>query len=126
MKSLRILALGIGLVAAGFVLGMMNGCKAANATLPAGAINSFDATSYQSLMVAQATLNTFKAQAPNFPQPPFKTALNQAIADYNVAESAWQVYHAGNGTSAAVTAAMAIVAIDILKINGILGATPTS
>jgi hypothetical protein len=106
------------------VLGFgMMGCKAASTTLPPGALNTFDADSYQSLMVAQAALNSFKAQSVTLSatSPTFKPVLNQAITDYNVAESAWQAYHAGNGTSAAVTAALATITADILKLNGVLG-----
>jgi hypothetical protein len=63
-------------------------------TLPPGALNQFDATSYTSLMGAQAVLNSVKADISKLP-PAAKPALNKAIASYNVAEAAWQAYHAG-------------------------------
>ena len=60
-------------------------------TLPPGALNQFDATSYTSLMGAQAVLNSVKADIDKLP-PAAKPALNKAIASYNVAEAAWQAY----------------------------------
>jgi hypothetical protein len=63
-------------------------------TLPPGALNQFDATSYTALMGAQAVLNSVKADIDKLP-PAAKPALNKAIASYNVAEAAWQAYHAG-------------------------------
>lgn len=110
--------LGLGLLVA------VSGCFKSN-TLPTGAINTFDADSYQTLMTAQATLNSFKAQEPTIvvTVPAFKTVLNQAIADYNVAEGAWQTYHAGGGNSAAVTAALTTLAVDITKLAGLIPAS---
>ena len=63
-------------------------------TLPPGALNQFDLTSYESLMGAQAVINSVKADIAKLP-PEAKPALNKAIASYNLAEAAWQSYHAG-------------------------------
>src|ERR1035441_3247062 len=63
-------------------------------TLPPGALSQFDATSYESLMGAQAVLNSVKADLSKLP-PDAKPALNKAIASYNVAEAAWQAFHDG-------------------------------
>ena len=74
-------------------------------TLPPGALNTFDAQSYVDLMGAQAVLNSVKADYAkgNLPAAA-KPALNTAIASYNVAEAAWQAYHAtGTGDTAKVT-----------------------
>ena len=119
--STKIVAVILGiLLVPGFI-----GCKAANAKLPPGAINSFDAQSYQSLMVAQATLNTLKLDEPTIvvSVPQFKTILNQAIADYNAAEAAWKTYHNTGGNSTAVESALAVLATDILKIQGVIPST---
>src|SRR3974377_2292820 len=62
-------------------------------TLPPGALNQFDATSYTSLMGAQAVLNSVKADVSKLP-PEAKPALNKAIAAYNIADAAWEGYHA--------------------------------
>ncbi len=59
---------------------------------PPGAVNSIDAQFFASLSAAQATLNSLKASEPANPQ--IKTALNQAIEDYNLAEVAYQTFHA--------------------------------
>lgn len=103
-------------------LGWLTGCVHAPNQLPKGAINSFDASSYETLMVAQATLNTLKQEAPAIDAqvPQFKAVLNQAIGDYNAAEQAWQTYHSTGGDSASVTAALAVLATDILKLEGLV------
>jgi len=82
-------------------------------TLPPGALNQFDATSYTSLMGAQAVLNSVKADIDKLP-PSAKPALNKAIASYNVAEAAWQAYHAGKtNDQAALTAAISQATGDV-------------
>lgn len=86
------------------------GCQHKAATLPAGAINSFDATSYDVLVTTQGAINGFKAQLPTLPasqQAIVKPALNQAIGYYNQAEIAWQDFHKGGATtSSALSAAL--------------------
>jgi len=82
-------------------------------TLPPGALNQFDATSYTSLMGAQAVLNSVKADASKLP-PDAKPALNKAIESYNVAEAAWQAYHAGKtGDQATLTQAISQAVTDV-------------
>ena len=82
-------------------------------TLPPGALNQFDATSYTSLMGAQAVLNSVKADIDKLP-PDAKPALNKAIASYNVAEAAWQAYHAGKtNDQAALTTAISQAVGDV-------------
>jgi predicted lipoprotein len=82
-------------------------------TLPPGALNQFDATSYESLMGAQAVLNSVKADLSKLP-PEAKPALNKAIASYNVAEAAWQAFHAGKSNDqAALTAALSQAVADV-------------
>ena len=82
-------------------------------TLPPGALSQFDATSYESLMGAQAVLNSVKADLSKLP-PDAKPALNKAIASYNVAEAAWQAFHAGKSNDqAALTAALSQAVADV-------------
>jgi len=82
-------------------------------TLPPGALSQFDATSYESLMGAQAVLNSVKADLSKLP-PEAKPALNKAIASYNVAEAAWQAFHAGKSNDqAALTAALSQAVADV-------------
>jgi hypothetical protein len=58
-------------------------------TLPPGALNHFDATSYESLMGAQAVLNSVKTDYAGGKLPASaKPALNKAIASYNTAQAA--------------------------------------
>jgi hypothetical protein len=82
-------------------------------TLPPGALSQFDATSYESLMGAQAVLNSVKADLSKLP-PDAKPALNKAIASYNTAEAAWQAFHAGKSNDqAALTAALSQAVPDV-------------
>jgi len=67
-------------------------------------------------MATQAVIQSLKASiAANTSLSILKTPLNQAISDYNVAESAWQVYHATAtaANQAAVTAAITKVQSDV-------------
>ena len=91
-------------------------------TLPPGALSQFDATSYESLMGAQAVLNSVKADISKLP-PEAKPALNKAIASYNTAEAAWQAFHAGKSNdqaalTAALTQAVADVAALLTQVSG--------
>jgi len=91
-------------------------------TLPPGALNQFDATSYTSLMGAQAVLNSVKADIDKLP-PDAKPALNKAIASYNVAEAAWQAYHAGKSDdqatlTKAISQAVGDVATLLTQVSG--------
>ena len=75
--------------------------KTSTTTLPAGAINQFDATSYRVLSDAQAAINSVKsdiAAGKITPSQTEKTVLNQIIADYNKANDLYQAYHAGATT----------------------------
>jgi hypothetical protein len=101
-----------------WVMLIMWGCANSTkpVTLPPGALNQFDATSYESLMGAQAVLNSVKADLGKLP-PAAKPALNKAIASYNVAEAAWQAYHAGkSGDQAALTAAITQATADVVAL----------
>ena len=95
---------------------ILSGCPADTnkpQTLPPGALNQFDATSYESLMGAQAVLNSVKADLSKLP-PAAKPALNKAIASYNTAEAAWQAYHAGKSNDqAALTTALSQAVADV-------------
>jgi len=98
------------------------GCKPATSTTPPtalvpGALNSFDQSSYMALMAAQASLNSLNASYKANPTAlaSIKTVLDQAAADYNVAELAWQAYHAAATTANqnAVTSALTKVQTDL-------------
>lgn len=85
-------------------------------TLPPGAHNQFGATSYESLMGAQAVLNSVKADLGKLP-PAAKPALNKAIASYNTAEAVWQAYHSGKSNDqAALTAALSQAVADVASL----------
>lgn len=80
-------------------------CHTKITTVP-GQLNTFDAYAFRVLMDAQAAIQDFKfsiekAQLPDTPQT--KNALNQAINDYNLAEAAYQAWHASGGTGSTST-----------------------
>ena len=85
------------------------GCKKTATVNPAalepGAYNQVDQDLYRGLMTAQAALNSLKATIAQTPQ--LKTAINQAITDYNAAEAAWQVYHVALATNSQTSPAVA-------------------
>lgn len=78
-----------------------------------GAANSFDSHSYDALIVTHSVIESTKADiaANSIPvtlAPNVKKALNDLINGYNIADSAYLIYHAaalaGNATSAQGTA----------------------
>lgn len=80
----------------------LSGCMKAGAPpLHPGQVNTFDGYAYDSLITVQAALNQAKSNAAQFPQ--FKDELNQAIAAYNAAQTAYKTYHTAalGGTSTA-------------------------
>ena len=86
-------------------------------TLPPGAFNSADAKLFDSLMVAQASLESVKKDAANLPASA-KPLLNKAIASYNMAEAAYQGYRAAvaagkAGDQTGVTVAIVQATADI-------------
>ncbi len=83
-----------------FITLLMTGCAKTVAVHP-GSISNFDSYAYDILLVEQDALNTARAQyaAGQLPASA-KTVLNNAIAQYNATEVAWQSYHAsGSGQS---------------------------
>jgi hypothetical protein len=124
MKTLTVLIL-----AAATLVPM--GCKKVAPTNPAtlapGAYNSTDQTIYQSLMAVQASLNSLKATLTNplTTQQTISTLkpyINQAITDYDIAEVAWQTYHAALATNPSASPAAAQTAIS--KVQTDLQNTP--
>jgi len=106
---------------------LFGGCKATTATtapqtLAPGAVNLTDQTIYDALMVAQASLSSLKTSAATVPS--LVPYVNQAITDYNLAEFAWQTYHAALATNqatspAAAQAALAKVQTDLSTAPGV-------
>jgi hypothetical protein len=109
MKRTLVVALALALSFAGCA-------KKVAAPLP-GAINSFDQMSYTTLMDAQAGINAVKADVASGKvalTAAQKGVLNQAIADYNIAEASYQAYHSGSTSdTAGLTAAINQIVADI-------------
>ena len=93
------------------------GCATATAPTPPlvpGALNQFDQTSYASLLTAQASYNSLLASYKANPTvlAPLKAPLDAAARAINLADTAWQAYHAAGAAAtstqqAAVTTALA-------------------
>lgn len=99
------------------------GCMTAStnpAKLAPGAVNLTDQTIYDSLMVAQASLNSLKTSAAT--NPSLKPYVNQAITDYDVAEAAWQTYHTAASLNPNISSAAAQSALN--KVQADLSAAP--
>jgi len=85
-------------------------------TLPPGALNQFDATTYTTLMGAQAVLNSIKADKDKLPVSALPM-LKKAAMSYNAAEATWQAYHAGKmNDQAALTAAITQATTDVASL----------
>lgn len=101
------------------------GCHKAVASAPVpGAVNTFDSTTYRALMDAQAAINSLKgdiAAGKLAETPAMKTALNQAITDYNTADALWQTYHSSASTAQepALQAAINKLQTDTTTLGGI-------
>ena len=99
------------------LLTLATGCtKTVVAPVP-GQLNTFDAYVYRVLYDSQAALNSFKS-SPSATNPSVKPILNQAIADYDIVEAAYQVWHAagGTGSTAAIQQGVAKLQSDITGI----------
>ena len=76
---------------------LLTGCAAYK--IHPGAVNGFDSGAYDSLIVAHATIESTKADLAGnaFPAsvtPAVKKAVNDLIAAYNIADTAYLDYHA--------------------------------
>lgn len=95
--------------------------------LAPGAYNSTDQQLYQSLQAVQAALNNLKATLQDSKTSAQTVAIlkpyfNQAVLDYDIAEVAWQTYHASLSTSSNASPAAAQAALS--KVQSDLAATP--
>jgi hypothetical protein len=106
------------------------GCVKATSTTPAaalvpGAVNSFDQTSYTTLMTAQASYNSLLASYKANPTvlASLKAPLDAAAIAINLAEQAWQVYHA---VAAATTTTPAQLATAQSNVTSSLTAAQTA
>lgn len=104
----------------------MLGCGAVQTTTPPaalapGALNQFDQDSFKALLAFQASLKSLNASYAANPTglAALKPAIDQAANDYNLAELAWQTYHAvvTAANQAAVTSALNKVQSDIAKVT---------
>lgn len=95
------------------------GCKTATTKTPPlapGAYNSADQQIYSALMSAQAGLNSLKSSLEDpatdaQTKAVLKQYVNQAIGDYNLADLAYQAFHAALATNPNASPAMAQAAL---------------
>lgn len=121
MRHLRTLAAALLLL-----LGVGCANHPASAPIPVpGQLNTFDAYAFRVLYDAQAALSAFSedVQSGKVPAATVKVPLNQAITDYDAAETTYKVWRAAGGSTATsatapVTAALTKVQSDITAIAG--------
>jgi hypothetical protein len=112
------------LPAIALAVALMVGCAAQNkpSTLPTGAINQLDASTYLVLRGTQAVLGSVRVDFDKLP-PSAKPAYNRAVASYNVAEAAWQTYHkSGGGDNTALLKAVNQASTDTTAVLTTIGA----
>jgi len=89
---------------------LLAGCAAR--PIHPGSANKFDSDSYDAVLVAHSVIETTKTDLANGAFPAsiagnVKTAINDLIAAYNIADKAWHAYHdaalAGTATTALST-----------------------
>ena len=104
---------------------LMAGCAKNPVAVHPGSISNFDSYAFDILLVEQDAINTARSQYVAGQLPPSaKTVLNNAIAQYNVTEVAWQAYHAnGTGQSALQQALDGLVSL-VGALQQILNKTP--
>jgi N-methylhydantoinase B/oxoprolinase/acetone carboxylase alpha subunit len=92
---------------------LMAGCTKNPVAVHPGSISNFDSYAYDILLVEQDAITTARAQyvAGQLPAAA-KPILNNAIAQYNATQAAWQSYHAsGAGQSTLQQALDGLVAL---------------
>jgi len=122
-------ALLVGLLALPIAFSSLSGCATA---LHPGAVNKFDSDSWDALLTAQTMLEQASADPTITGDPASKAVLNKAIAAYDTAESAWQLWHssavaakaAGNaaavGDSPQLSAQIAELVADVGQLRTLL------
>ncbi len=114
---------GFEVLVAGLMVGLLGGgvgCKSAAYRVHPGAVDGFDSQSYDALLVAQATLQQAKSETASGGLPAEAVApLNTAIQSYDVAEAAWQAYHATAANAAAKNTLQQALAAMTAAIGGL-------
>lgn len=92
MRQVKVLVLVLALCTS-FAI---TGCKK---NVHPGAISVVDSNLYDTLLVAQGSLEEARKTVAENPTPLYIQAFNKAAAIYNQAEADWQLYHSsGDGT----------------------------
>jgi hypothetical protein len=75
---------------------LLAGCGKVHYTPHPGSVSTFDSAAYDALLDYKAALDQVKDDYAKGKLPPeSKGYINQAVAAYNTADSAWQAYHVG-------------------------------
>ena len=120
-KSTKLLVLALGFLAGIAVLGCKKtGTTGAAAPPLTGACNAADSAMFQTLVFAQGSLLNLKGTlAASTTAPKTVSTLTpyytQAKQDYNIAETAWQVYHAACVANPAAPVTTAQTAVNKLS-----------
>lgn len=113
------------LILAVLLLLPMAGCKTAKTSVPAapalaGSCNPADSAMYQTLIFAQGSLLNLRATLADPSTAPatiqaLKPYVSQAVSAYNLAEVAWQTYHAACMANPKLSPAAAQTAVNNLS-----------
>lgn len=100
----------------------LGSCKTAAYVNHPGSYNTFDSQSYDTLIVTHSVIESTKADlaANKFPAQiagAVKTALNNLITAYDVADSSYLVYHAAAAAGTATAAQQTTVATNLSNVN---------
>ena len=108
-----------------FTIQLLAGCNKKIPVHP-NAISNLDSYSYDILLVEQSTINSAVAsyKAGTLPATA-KAPLNTAIDQYNVAQGAWQSYHAGGGNGTVLQQAIDALIGAVGQLQQTLGASPS-
>ena len=105
------------------VVGATAGCRTAAYQVHPGSVDLFDSQSYDTLLVAQATIQQAKREVQAGTLPATAVApLNDSVRAYDVALAAWQVYHASGQNKAAAQAAIAGLSVALAELQGMVPA----
>jgi hypothetical protein len=108
------------LLAVSLSAALLTGCAARQ--IHPGAANSFDSQVYDALIVSHSVIETCKADLANGVfsptlAPKIKTALNDLIKAYDVADTVYQAYHTAAMAGTATTAQATAVSDAIQNVN---------
>jgi hypothetical protein len=91
---------GLKTLAASLLVLSVSGCAALHYNVHPGALNTTDSAAYDTLLIAQATIEAARAEDQNHPLPPnAKAAINTLVRSYTAARESWLTYRGAISTN---------------------------